>query len=71
MRPVVKVLSGLLKKEVVFVDDCVGEKATQAVNNMKAGDLVLLENLRFYPGEDKNDAGICQTTCRALRRIYR
>jgi phosphoglycerate kinase len=55
LKPVVKVLSGLLKKDVVFVDDCVGEKVTQAVSNMKAGDLVLLENLRFYPGEDKND----------------
>jgi phosphoglycerate kinase len=42
------------------VDDCVGEKATQTVSNMKAGDLVLLENLRFYPGEDKNDAEFAQ-----------
>ena len=55
LKPVVQVLSGLLKKNVVFVDDCVGEKVTQTVNNMKDGDLVLLENLRFYPGEDKND----------------
>jgi phosphoglycerate kinase len=56
LKPVVNILSGLLHKNVVFVDDCVGEKATQAVSNMKAGDVVLLENLRFYPGEDKNDA---------------
>ena len=66
LQPVAKILSGLLKKNVVFVDDCVGEKATQAISNMKAGELVLLENLRFYPGEDKNDpefakklAGLC------------
>jgi phosphoglycerate kinase len=66
LQPVAKILSGLLKKNVVFIDDCVGEKATQAISNMKAGELVLLENLRFYPGEDKNDpefakklAGLC------------
>jgi phosphoglycerate kinase len=55
LKPVVKILSGLLQKDIVFVDDCVGEKAAQTVNSMKAGDIVLLENLRFYPGEDKND----------------
>jgi len=55
LKPVGKILSGLLKKDIIFVDDCVGEKATQAVNNMKGGDIVLLENLRFYPGEDKNE----------------
>ena len=56
LKPVVKVLSGLLKKEVLFIDDCVGEKAQAATGKMKAGDVILLENLRFYPGEDKNDA---------------
>jgi phosphoglycerate kinase len=55
LKPVVKILSGLLKKEIVFVDDCVGEKVEQAVSIMKEGDIVLLENLRFYPGEDKNE----------------
>jgi phosphoglycerate kinase len=55
LKPVVKILSGLLKKEIVFIDDCVGEKVEQAVSIMKEGDIVLLENLRFYPGEDKND----------------
>ena len=55
LKPVVEILSDLLKKDVIFVDDCIEEKAIQAVNNMKVGDIVLLENLRFYPGEDKND----------------
>jgi phosphoglycerate kinase len=55
LKPVVKILSDLLKKDIVFVDDCVGEKVEQAVSKMKEGDIVLLENLRFYPGEDKND----------------
>jgi phosphoglycerate kinase len=56
LKPVVKILSGLLKKDVVFVDDCVGEKVEQAVGKMKERDIILLENLRFHPGEDKNDA---------------
>ena len=55
LKPVVKILSSLLKKDVVFVDDCVGEKVEQAVGKMKERDIVLLENLRFQPGEDKND----------------
>ncbi len=55
LKPVVKILSGLLKKDVAFVDDCVGEKVEQAVSKMKDGDVILLENLRFNPGEDKND----------------
>ena len=55
LKPVQKVLSGLLKKEVLFLDDCVGQAVQQAVNKMKDGDIVLLENLRFHPGEDKND----------------
>jgi len=69
LKPVVKVLSCLLKKDVVFVDDCVGEQATQTVRNMKAGDLVLLENLRFYPGEDKNDADFAKQLA-ALCDVY-
>jgi phosphoglycerate kinase len=55
LNPVVKVLSGLLNKEVAFLDDCVGADVEQAVGKMKAGDIILLENLRFHPGEDKND----------------
>ena len=69
LKPVVKVLSGLLQKEVMFLDDCVGEKVVQAVNNMKNGDIILLENLRFYPGEDKNDAEFAKQLA-ALCEVY-
>ena len=55
LKPVALILAGLLKQDVPFIDDCIGEKALQAVANMKAGDVILLENLRFHPGEDKND----------------
>jgi len=55
LKPVAPILAALLKKEVPFIDDCIGEKVLQAVAAMKAGDVILLENLRFHPGEDKND----------------
>lgn len=52
MVPAIEKASGL---KVQFVDDCIGEKRDEAVRNMKQGDVILLENLRFYPGEEKND----------------
>jgi len=55
LKPCATVLSGLLGKEVPFVDDCVGEKAQAAVASMKPGDVILLENLRFHIGDEKND----------------
>ncbi len=55
LKPCAAVLSGLLGKEVPFVDDCVGEKAQAAVASMKPGDVILLENLRFHIGDEKND----------------
>lgn len=55
LAPVAKALSEKLGKPVVFVDDCIGEKVKEACSKMKAGDVVLLENSRFYPEEKKND----------------
>lgn len=60
LKPVAPVLSALLKKEVPFIDDCIGEKVLHAAAQMKAGDAILLENLRFHPGEDKNDDAFAQ-----------
>ncbi len=60
LKPVAPILAGLLKIDVPFIDDCVGEKVLQAVAAMKAGDVVLLENLRFHAGEDKNDDAFAQ-----------
>jgi phosphoglycerate kinase len=60
LKPVAPVLSALLKKEVPFIDDCIGEKVLHAAAEMKAGDVILLENLRFHPGEDKNDEAFAQ-----------
>ncbi|OPY05353.1 MAG: Phosphoglycerate kinase [Syntrophorhabdus sp. PtaB.Bin184] len=55
LKPCAAALSGLLGKDVPFVDDCVGEKAGGAVAAMKPGDVILLENLRFHIGDEKND----------------
>ncbi|HNX90897.1 MAG TPA: phosphoglycerate kinase [Candidatus Omnitrophota bacterium] len=55
MAPVAERLSELLKLNVKKLDDCVGEDVEEAVRQMKAGEVVLLENLRFHKGETKND----------------
>ena len=57
LKPCVTVLSRLLGKEVAFVDDCIGEAVEAAVNGLKDGDLLLLENLRYYKEETDNDSG--------------
>jgi phosphoglycerate kinase len=55
LGPVAARLQELLGKEVKKVDECVGPEVENAVKSMKDGDVLLLENLRFYPGEEKND----------------
>jgi 3-phosphoglycerate kinase len=53
--PVAKHLKELLKRDVEFVTDCVGERAEKAAAGLQAGQIVLLENLRFHPEEEKDD----------------
>lgn len=55
LKPVAKLLSEKLGKPVAFAEDCVGEVAKKAVEHLEDGDILLLENLRFHPGEEKND----------------
>jgi phosphoglycerate kinase len=55
LRPVAKRLKRLLEKDVIFVEDCIGEKVRNVIDKMKPGDIALLENLRFHEGEEKND----------------
>jgi phosphoglycerate kinase len=55
LKPCAAALSKLINRPVTFVDDCIGDKVNQAVAAMKDGDVVLLENLRFYAEEEKND----------------
>ena len=56
LRPAALRLSELLDREVMFADDCVGEIPAAVVSEMKDGDCLLLENLRFHEEETKNDA---------------
>ncbi len=55
LKPVAKRLSELLDKPVKMLDDCLGDEVKAAVAGMGEGDILLLENLRFYKGETKND----------------
>ncbi len=55
LKPVAKRLSRFLQKDVAFLDDCVGPEVEKAIAGMKEGDVILLENLRYYMGEEKND----------------
>jgi len=56
LAPIAADLGAKLGKSVAFVDDCVGEKVTAAAAAMADGEILLLENVRFYAGEEKNDA---------------
>jgi len=55
LKPVAAEVAHAIKRPVKFVDDCIGETAERAVATMKNGDIVCLENTRFYPGEEKDD----------------
>lgn len=55
LEPVAERLSTLLKQPVGFVNDCVGDKVKVAVKNLRPGEVLLLENVRFYPDEEEND----------------
>lgn len=65
LLPVAKRLQRLLNKEVIFAPDCIGPQVENLVSRMKEGDVILLENLRFHPGEEKND----ETFAKALSRL--
>jgi phosphoglycerate kinase len=55
LKPVVEPLAKLLGKPVAFATDCVGDAAKSTIDSLSAGGVVLLENVRFHAGEEKND----------------
>ncbi|MEE9329540.1 MAG: phosphoglycerate kinase [Parvularculaceae bacterium] len=61
LQPVTRALSELLDKDVAFAGDCVGVFANEAVDVMKDGDILLLENTRFHAGEENNDPGFAKS----------
>ena len=60
LAPVAKTLSDLLGQSVQFVKDCVGPLAQEAVDSLDDGQVLLLENVRFYKGETDNDPGFAR-----------
>lgn len=62
LAPVAKRLSELLAQEVIFVTDCIGPQVRQKVQKLKAGQVMLLENLRFYGQETIKDKAAKQDT---------
>lgn len=55
LAPLAKRLKRLLGKDVIFAADCIGPIVKNLVSQLKPGDVLLLENLRFHPGEEQND----------------
>jgi phosphoglycerate kinase len=69
MKPTATRLAELLGKPVAFADDCVGPKAEAAASSLKPGDVLVLENTRFYKGETKNDPKLAEQMAK-LAQIY-
>jgi phosphoglycerate kinase len=55
LKPIVDAVSRILARPVKFASDCIGPKAEVAVRSLQDGEILCLENTRFYPGEEKND----------------
>src|SRR5438876_1192117 len=60
LRPVAVKLADLIHRPVAFVDDCIGEKVEKTADALKPGDLLLLENVRYYSEEEANDPVFAQ-----------
>ncbi|WP_242395732.1 phosphoglycerate kinase [Anaeromyxobacter oryzisoli] len=60
LEPAAQRLSELLAQDVILADDCVGDGVKKLVRDLKDGQVLLLENLRFHPEEEKNDEGFAR-----------
>jgi phosphoglycerate kinase len=69
MKPVAQHLSKMIKASVKFCEEAIGPKAEAAAKSLKAGEILILENTRFYPGETKNDPKMSEALAR-LADIY-
>jgi phosphoglycerate kinase len=69
LKPIAAALSDVLGRPVAFAEDCIGEAAAKAVEAMKEGDILLLENTRFHAGEEKNDSGFAKALAK-LGDVY-
>lgn len=69
LKPVADYVAGLLKVPVTLAPDCVGEAVTAQVGALKEGEVLVLENLRFHPEEEKNDEDFSRQLA-ALADLY-
>lgn len=70
LQPVAARLSELLGRDVIFVDDCIGDKVVQAVKKASANAVILLENLRYYPEEEANDEDFARKIAKSTAARY-
>ena len=69
LKPVAAAVARIIGRPVDFADDCIGEVAEQAVARLKPGEILCLENTRFYKGEEKNDPALAAALAK-LGDIY-
>lgn len=60
LNKIVSTISNILRVPIKFIPDCIGEIVTQEIDNLKRKEVLLLENLRFYPEEEKGDISFAQ-----------
>ena len=69
LRPTADRLAEYLGKEVQFVEDCIGRETTKKAKELKSGEVLVLENLRFHAEEEENDKAFCEKLAK-LADIY-
>lgn len=69
LRPIAKALGHVVGEEIAFADECIGDIAKNAVAALPKGKILVLENLRFHPEEEKNDPAFARALA-ALGDVY-
>jgi phosphoglycerate kinase len=69
LRPVAAQLADMIHRPVAFVDDCIGEKVEKTAGALKDGDILLLENVRYYNEEEANDPAFAEKLAR-VAEVY-
>lgn len=69
LKYLIPTLEKLLKKKIKFIDSCIGPEVEKIAQGLKKGEILLLENVRFYPEEEKNDKNFAKKLAK-LADIY-
>lgn len=69
LLPVAEVLTDLLEMEVIFPEDCIGDSIKKLISDLKEGQIILLENLRFHPEEEANEPHFAEALA-SLADVY-